>query len=331
MVTFGVSLPTYCGGGYGRSYISIDELRDWVQTCEKLGFTSIWHVDRLGCPAPPAYNTSWFEPLITLSATLPLTKSIRVGTAVINITYRTPAVLAKQLATLDRISGGRLTVGLGQGWNKNELEVCGVNIKQRTLRFEEGVDIVKKLLEEEKVSYEGKFWKLKDFTLEPRPAQKPRPPILIAGGGNGIHFEKRTVTQEIQKRIFERIAKMGDGWIIRTDTSLEEIDLGIKNIKSNLVKFNKNCSDFLFVHQNFVFVVGKSGTLTDAVERFKQISCKPFDYIKTRYIIGDPNYVAQRIEAEINVGVKHFIVMPVGIDYDVLHFFGEEIIPRFTQ
>jgi alkanesulfonate monooxygenase SsuD/methylene tetrahydromethanopterin reductase-like flavin-dependent oxidoreductase (luciferase family) len=61
MVTFGVSLPTYCGGGYGRSYISIDELRDWVQTCEKLGFTSIWHVDRLGCPAPPAYNTSWFD------------------------------------------------------------------------------------------------------------------------------------------------------------------------------------------------------------------------------------------------------------------------------
>jgi probable F420-dependent oxidoreductase len=331
MVTFGVSMPTFCGGGYGRNYMSLEELRDWVQTCERLGFTSLWHVDRLGCPAPPGYNTSWYEPLITLSTIIPFTKSIRVGTSIINITYRPPVILAKQLATLDRISGGRLSVGVGQGWVRDELKACGIDIRERTLRFEEGIDLLKKLLEEEKVSYDGKFWKLKDFCLEPRPVQNPRPPILIAGGGNGIHFDKRRITQEIQKRIFERIARMGDGWIIRTDTSLEEIAAGIKEIKSHLSRMNKKIDDFHFIHQNFVFVIGKCGTISDAIERFKGIVLKPFDFIKSRYIVGDPDYVRQRVKAEVDIGIKHFIVMPVGVDYEVLHFFAEEIIPEFVH
>jgi len=329
MVTFGVSLPTYCGGAYGQSYMTLKELREWVVVSENLGFTHFWHVDRLAGKAPPAYSSSWYEPIVVFSSIMPYLKKARIGTAVINITYRNPIILAKQVATLDRLSDGRLTLGLGQGWNKDELEACNVANKKRSEMFEETLTVLKKLLSEERVHHQGMYWKLNNFYLEPRPVQRPHPPLLIAGGGDGIHFEREVARDVVDERVFRRVARLGDGWIARTDTSPQHIKKYVKMLRSYLPEYGKSPEKFMIGHQNFVFVIGRSGSEEEAKQRFRKLVLRPYDQIVSRYVVGRPDEVESRIRQEVEAGIQHFIVMPVGVDYEILHFFAEEIMPRY--
>ena len=329
-LSFGVSLPTFCGGGFGDNYISLQELRNFVTTAERLGFSHFWHVDRLMGVAPPAYNTSWYEPMTTLASITPFIKNARIGTAVINITYRNPVVFAKQVASLDRLSGGRLTIGVGQGWNKAELAASNVSSRDRVRRFEEATLLLRRLLTEKRVSHSGEFWRLDDFYLEPRPIQQPCPPILVAGGGDGIHFEKTIPREVVDERIFRRVAQLGDGWIARTDTSPAEIEKYINMLRRFLPEYGKSIENFMIAHQNFVFVIGRSGSEHEARERLKKLSRRTYDEVVRRYIIGRPAEVSERIKMEAKAGVKQFIVMPVGVDYEVLHFFAEEVMPQYT-
>lgn len=328
MVSFGISLPTYCGDESGPGP-TLEQLKDYIETGEKLGFSCFWHVDRLAAKAPPSYNTSWYEPLITLATIIPFIKKARIGTAVINAPYRNPLILAKEFATLDRLSNGKLIIGLGRAWCKPELEALGINEKDRVPLFNESVKIIKSLLTEEKVNYEGKYFKIKEFRLEPRPVQKPRPPILLAGGGNGIHFVQEK-TYLINEKLFRRVAILGDGWIVRTDTSIQEIEAAVNFLKKYLISIGKDPSNFMIAHQNFVFVLGKSGSQEEAVKRLKWLSLRPPDFLFKRYIIGKPKEVITRIRLEISAGIQHFIVMPLGFDYEVLHFFADEVMPNFN-
>ncbi|MCS7143259.1 MAG: TIGR03619 family F420-dependent LLM class oxidoreductase [Aigarchaeota archaeon] len=329
MATIGVSLPTFCGEAFDREYVSMAELGRWVRACEKTGVTTLWHVDRLGSKAPPAYNCSWYEPLITLSIASTFSEKMRVGTGILNITYRNPIILAKEVATIDRLTGGRLILGLGQGWNRDELEACNVPISRRGRVFEEAVTLLRLLLERDVVTFEGDFWRVRDFSLEPRPHQRPRPPILLAGGGNGIHFKTETDISS-KLNVFRRCAALGDGWIARTDTSVEELRTAIDVITQELKMVGRRVEEFTFAHQNFVFVIGRSGDLEDARERFKKISLRPFDYIIGRYVIGRPDEVVERIKSEMEVGIDHFIVMPTFLDYGLLDFLSDELVPAVS-
>ena len=281
--------------------------------------------------APPAYNTSWYEPMTTLAAITPFLKNARIGTAVINITYRNPVIFAKQVASLDRLSGGRLIVGVGQGWNKTELAVSNVSSRDRVRRFEEAVLLLRKLLTEELVNHSGEFWKLNEFYLEPRPIQQPCPPILIAGGGDGIHFERTIPRDIVDEKIFRRVARLGDGWIARTDTNPADIRKYVKMLSVLLPEYGKSLENFMIAHQNFVYVIGRSGSEFEARERLRKLSKRTYDEVVKRYIIGRPDEVSKRIRMEAEAGIKHFIVMPIGIDYEVLQFFADEIMPAYTR
>ena len=329
MMTFGVLLPTYCGEEFGAG-ITLRELERWVHTAEKLGFTYFWHLDRLMARAPPAYNTSWYEPVTTLAAIMPFVRNARIGTAIVNSTYRNPTILAKQFATLDRLSNGKLTIGLGRGWNKAELQVSNVNFKETSRRFEESAGLIRKLLAEPTVTFKGEFWQLNDFRLEPRPVQTPSPPILIGGGGDGIHFKKPMATETGVQTVLERVARLGDGWIIRTNTTPVEITNSVKTLNAYLVRYGKNPETFMMAHQNFVFVLGKSGSEVEARQRFKKLSLRPYEMLTSSYVIGTPDVVSTMIRKEAEAGVKHFIIMPVGIDYETLQFFSDEILPTYS-
>ncbi len=328
--TFGVSIPTYCGDQDERDYMSLGDLRDWVDTTQKLGFTHLWHLDRLLAKAPPAYNTSWYEPITTLASIIPYLRTSKIGTAIVNITYRNPIVLAKQAATLDRLSDGRLILGLGQGWNKAELEACNISGAGRAQRFEEAVTILRRLLSEDTVTFQGKFWKLNSIGIEPRPIQRPGPPILIAGGGNHVHFERKTQTNSVEKKILMRVARLGDGWIARTDTRLDDIMKYVQIVKHYAKTLGKHPDQLMMAHQNFVFVLGRSGTETEARRRFSRFFMRPYGQIVTTYLVGSPGEIKSRVRKEVEAGINHFIVMPVGIDYEVLRFFSDEVMPEYA-
>ncbi|HEV7886154.1 MAG TPA: LLM class F420-dependent oxidoreductase [Acidimicrobiales bacterium] len=131
------------------------------------------------------------EGWITLTALAQATRRLRLGVLVTGNVYRHPAVLANMAATVDIISGGRLELGLGAAWNQEECDAYGIDLpplKERFDRFDEALEVITGLLRNETTTFEGQHYQLRDARCEPKPVQRPFPPICIGGGG-----EKRTL------------------------------------------------------------------------------------------------------------------------------------------
>lgn len=167
-----------------------DMLAVW-QTADDLElFESGWTFDHF-YPIFSDPNGPCMEGWITLTALAQATQRIRVGVLVTGNVYRHPAVLANMAATLDIVSNGRLELGLGAGWNEEECTAYGIDLpplKERFDRFDEACQVVLGLLRDESTDFEGKYYRLTGARCEPKPIQRPHPPLCIGGGG-----EKRTL------------------------------------------------------------------------------------------------------------------------------------------
>ena len=191
---FGLQKPifTFDYRGDETSQI-IDSIKNLATSAEKKGFDSFWVMDHfhqipmIGKPEEPMLE-SW----TTLSVLAGLTTKIKLGTLVTGIIYRYPAILAKIAATLDVLSKGRLFMGLGAAWNEQESLAYGISYpsdQERLLRLEESIQIIRKMwTEEPSASFNGKYYQIHNAYCNPKPIQKPTPPILIGGSG-----EKRTL------------------------------------------------------------------------------------------------------------------------------------------
>ena len=167
-----------------------------AQRAEALGYHSLWVPQRLlyamkpqndypplpGQPWPRSFERV-MDPLISLAFVAGLTSRIRLGTSVLVMPYYTPVMLAKQLATLDVLSRGRLDVGLGLGWSMDEFEAVGVPYAGRGRRGDEFLRCLKAIWTENPVEFTGEFYRVPLSKIEPRPVQTPHPPITIGGYG----------------------------------------------------------------------------------------------------------------------------------------------------
>ncbi len=167
-----------------------DMLDVWRAADEIDIFESGWTFDHFY----PIFSDSsgpCLEGWVTLAALAQATKRLRVGVLVTGIVYRHPAVLANMAATLDVVSGGRLELGLGAGWNEEECDAYGIelgSLKERFDRFDEALEVIVALLTNETSDFKGHYYTLTSARNEPKPIQKPHPPIVIGGTG-----EKRTL------------------------------------------------------------------------------------------------------------------------------------------
>ncbi|HEV7524696.1 MAG TPA: TIGR03560 family F420-dependent LLM class oxidoreductase [Acidimicrobiia bacterium] len=162
-------------------------------------FESAWNFDHFY----PIFSDSdgpCLEAWTMLAAMAQATRRVRIGCQVTGMIYRHPAVLANMAATVDIISGGRLDVGVGAGWNQQECDAYGITLpplKERFDRFDEGVEALVLLLSQETSNLDGKYVQLRDARCEPKPVQRPHPPITI--GGNGPTRTLRTVARFAQQ------------------------------------------------------------------------------------------------------------------------------------
>jgi F420-dependent oxidoreductase-like protein len=180
---FGVKLmPQHC---------TWQELLDlFVAADENPFFESAWTFDHF-YPIYGDWQGPCLESWVTLGALAQATSRIRIGSMVNGVVYRHPAVTANMAAALDIVSGGRFELGLGAGWNERECNAYGIelgSLKERFDRFEESVQCTIALLRDESVDFAGRYYTLTDARNEPKPVQRPHPPIVIGGGG-----EKRTL------------------------------------------------------------------------------------------------------------------------------------------
>lgn len=154
--------------------------RDRARQAEDLGYATLW--------MPDHFDDQW-GPLVGLTAAAAATTTINIGALVFDNDYRHPAVLAKEMATLDVVSGGRVELGMGAGWLRSDYERQGLRFDEpgtRVDRMEEGVQVVKALWSDGPATFEGDHYRLDGATGWPRPLQQPRPPILVAGGGRRV-------------------------------------------------------------------------------------------------------------------------------------------------
>jgi probable F420-dependent oxidoreductase len=197
---------------------------------EALGFDSVWVSDHVVIPTdwaseypygPPgtftlASSRNYYEPLITLAWVAGATRRVRLGVSVLVVPYRNPVVTAKQLATLDALSGGRLIVGIGVGWLQEEFEALGnPYFRQRGALTDEYIRLYQALWSGEPTGLEGRFYQLRPVVSEPRPVQQPGPPIWVGGHG---------------ERAYRRTVEIGDAWAaIRID--VEQFEQGAERIR----------------------------------------------------------------------------------------------------
>ncbi len=181
-----------------------------ARQAETLGYHSLWTLQRLlyalepKTVYPPVPGPRWppfmervSDPIVTLAYVAAHTSRIRLGVSVLVMPYFAPIVLAKQLATLDHVSGGRLDVGLGIGWAEDEYDAVGVPFRQRGRRGEEFIRCLKTIWTEEVVQFDGEFYRVPRSLVEPKPLQAPHPPILVGGYGSAA---------------VGRAARLGDGF-----------------------------------------------------------------------------------------------------------------------
>ena len=181
-----------------------------AQRAEELGYDSVWVIERLLWPVKP--QTPYpvtpdgslpeeykhvLDPLETLTFAAALTKRVALGTSVLDIPYYNPVMLARRLTTLDVLSGGRVRLGLGLGWSRDEYDAVGADFKDRGARADEFIQLLKAIWTADPVEFHGTFYQVPKSIIQPKPVQKPHPPIYMAAFAPGA---------------LKRIAKLADGW-----------------------------------------------------------------------------------------------------------------------
>jgi alkanesulfonate monooxygenase SsuD/methylene tetrahydromethanopterin reductase-like flavin-dependent oxidoreductase (luciferase family) len=161
------------------------ELRDMARAAEEVGFDSLWVGDHLLYRKPLGPVGPW-EAWLTMASLAEMTSRVEIGPLVACTAFHQPAVIAKMAATLDEISGGRLILGLGAGWNEPDFTAFGLPFDQRASRFEEAFTIITTLLREGEIDFEGKFYSARDCVLLPRGPRPGGPPIMVGSVGERV-------------------------------------------------------------------------------------------------------------------------------------------------
>ena len=189
----GICLPHY-----GRP-IETDRLARLATRAEEVGLDSVWVTDHVIVPTDAAliYREDMLDPLAVLPWLAGITERIALGTSVVVLPYRSPLPLAKLLASVDVLSGGRLIFGAAVGWLEGEFAALGVPFRERASRTDEALELIRAVWIQEEPALETARHRLRDVKASPMPLQKPRPPILIGGASDAA---------------LRRVARLGDGW-----------------------------------------------------------------------------------------------------------------------
>ena len=311
---FGLQHPNFSYDGTGPK--TVDTLRAVSSRAESLGFDSFWVMDHfhqihgVGEPQEPM-----LEGWTTQAVVAGFTSKIKLGTLVTGIVYRHPSVLAKIGATLDVLSKGRLFMGIGAAWNMEEAKAFGIPfppVTERFRRLEEATQIIRNMWTEERTTFEGRFYQIRDAYCNPKPIQKPHPPIMIGGGG--------------ERETLKLVAKYADACNIFG--SVETVKRKLKILREHCQTVGREYDSITKSKLGHV-MIGKSKEELERriAETLKDV---PEDRRREFLTSGTPEEIKQAIEAIRDVGVDYYIVnLEADRELEALDLFGNEVIKKF--
>ena len=280
---------------------------------EELGFDSIWVWDHIFLGVEPHFPI--IDSLSLLTAVGARTRRIKIGTGVLVLPLRNPVLLAKQLASIDQLTEGRLLLGVASGWYKREFDSVGVPFEKRGKLMDESLTIMSRLWTEDVVAGDYPPYQMKAAVMFPKPYQKPRPPILIGG---------------YVDRVLKRAAVAGDGWLTYFYTPAS-FTKSWRKVCDFAAEAGKDPRTLLNANQLPIMV----GTSRAAVEApMMEWLTKEWDYAswsestKESAIMGTVDECVAQLQAHLDVGVQKIIFVPYQYRADQVEVIAKEIVPR---
>jgi F420-dependent oxidoreductase-like protein len=307
-VRFGVTLPQI-----KRTW---EEARAAAEEFDRLGFDSAWVCDHVyGVPLP---TLPIFEAWTELAAVAAITERVGLGTLVTPPFFRNPAILAKQVATLDHISNGRAIVGLGAGWFEAEFRGTGSpfpSLRERMRALEETAEILKRLWTEERATFHGRHFSVEDAICEPKPVR--RPPLLIGGGGERV--------------LMGIAARHADIW---NNLAVFQPQLGAKveALKRRCDELKRDFDEIEVSQQCVVVVAEDDDAARQALEKAKKVYGGHMGgALEEHGIWGSPDAVVERIQRHVDLGCTFFVIEFFGRDTRVpARLFAKKVMPAFS-
>ena len=316
----------------GLAVTAYEEMRRVAARAEDLGFDSIWLCDHFLTLAPDAYvqdagiggpadggprepavrSMPLLECWTALSALARDSRRLRLGTSVLCHSYRSPAVLAKMAATLDVISEGRLDLGLGAGWFEREYRAYGIpfpRIGERIDQLAEGVEIIRRMWTEAHPRFQGRYYTIDDAVCDPRPLQRPHPPIWIGGEGDRVH---------------RLAARAADGVNVRWwgPTRIADrapyLDAACREAGRDPATLARSVTALLIADE-------REDRAAAIRERFAGIPAEG-------HVVGRPEACVARIRQYVAAGVRHFLfTTPDVASSPALELVGHRVLPALRQ
>jgi len=273
------------------TYASWDTFLTIAKEAEQLGYDSVWVSDHLISPEGRRYG---LESWTVLSALASVTHKIRLGTYVLCNQFRHPSLVAKMASTLDNISKGRLELGIGAGWFRAEHMKFGFDWDKHSARIErlkEAIKIIKKLWTENDVSFDGKYFQLRNATVEPKPVQRPHPSLWIGGNSEAI------------RRV---VAEMGDGWIPVLPTP-ERLASDVVDIKEKMERFGRDPRKLRVAYggSGCALIAENEELVKKLAEPLVRSMGKPME--KLACLIGTPEQCIQKTEQYRKAGAQNIV------------------------
>lgn len=302
-----------------RNFTAYPEMPDAKQLVEygvrmeQLGFDSLWVWDHVLLGVEP--NFPIIEALTLLTAIGARTKKIKLGTGILVLPLRNPVLLAKQLSSMDLLTDGRIILGAASGWYKREFDALGVPFDKRGKIMDENLDILVRFWTEKMVSGEFTYHKIPAGVMYPKPAQKPRPPILIGG---------------YVDRVLKRAALAADGWLTYFYRP-ESFARSWQKIRDFAKEGGRNPDELLNAAQ-LPIMIGKSrAAIEGPMMEWLQ---KEWDYAswsestKESAIMGTVDECVAQLKEHQSAGVQKLIFVPYKYEPQQIEIIAREIIPR---
>lgn len=317
----GVALPSFASD---NSRIAARQLERYALRAEKYRFAGLWELEHL--VRPPTYQTSWLDPLTTLATVAGATETIPIGTSILILPMRNPVLVAQHAATLQHLSEGRFTLGLGLGYVKAEYDAVNIPFEERSPRFSEGIELLYRLLHEDQVTYVGEFYDVSEFQLEPDVC----PPRVLAGGASVETDGGRHVPTPVKERI-----DGVDGWIAPSGPpELRAQDWS--SIAEHIEDGGKEPGSFARVALNYTYLVPgvDSATAKDKQRAiFEEYITGTRGAAEELHLLGTVDEVRDQLDAYKEAGFDQVILAPPTYEPSEidrqLRLWQDELLPEF--
>jgi probable F420-dependent oxidoreductase len=283
----------------------INRIRRFVQKAETLGYESLWVQESIVGHVPV------LEPLSLLTYAAALTSHLRLGTSVMLTVLRNPVQLAKLVSSLDQLSQGRLTVGIGIGGHVPE-SIFGLPSGQRVRRFVEGIQVMKALWTQPRAQVSGSFWQFQNVAMEPKPVQKPHPPLWFGAR---------------QAPALQRAVRHGDGWMGAGSSSTADFREQYGLLRRFLDEAQRDPATFAVSKRVYLAVDNDRSRAERRLREWFGMRYRSADMGSQCGIWGNVAECTEKLAAIVRAGAQHLLLNPMFDDLEHLELLAQEVTP----